>query len=469
MNLPRKLARRRFLRGAGGIAVGLPFLESFLPRKASAQSAKPRLVIVYSPNGSNNVSEFMPTGGGANYTFGPETAPLTPYKNKLLVISGIEIKHPTAGGDQHTVAIASMLTGVKTGYDAKFDDVATSVAGGWAGGISVDQEVAKTIGATTKYQSLQFGVQTSYRYGNHPIGRLSYAAAGQPLPPEDDPAAAYARLFSNVGAPTAPGVLDANLKRDKSVMDFVIAEYGAVSGAVSAEDKLRLDQHVSMLREVERGLTVTPVSNLASCTQTSFASAGDPSAASNFPAIAKQQRDLMVLALSCGLTRIASLQYSYGRSLQPFPWLNLASDHHSMSHGDALGSDGTKEINIWYAKELAELLKSLDAVNEGSATLLDNCIGWWCSDVADGGDHSWLNLRAILFGSAGGRVKTGQLVTYGQRSAPVPDPDSDLNYGWTNGQATNALHVTLLNAMGVPATTFGDPQVGSGPLPGILV
>jgi len=467
----QRTARRTFLLGAGGVAVGLPFLESFLPKSARAQSAPTRLVIVYSPNGTNNLPEFMPAVTGPNFTLGTETAPLTPYQKKLLVISGLEIKCPTVPGDQHTSAIAAMLTGVGGMGSDQFSDVATSVGGGWAGGISVDQALAKTIGQTTKYASLQFGVGTSVRYGNHPIGRLSYAGPAQPVAPEDSPAAAYARLFSNTSAPPTPGMLDANLKRDKSVMDFVINEFGAVSSAVSTEDKQRLDQHVSMLREVERSLSVTPTSNLASCTQTMFSAMGDPSAADNFPNVARQQRDLMVLALSCNLTRIATLQYSYARSLQTFSWLNVASDHHTMSHeavpgGDGAAEAGMQKINNWYATELAELLKSLDAINEGGSTLLDNCLGWWCSDVADGKDHNWADLRAFLFGSCGGRVNTGQHVMYGAR-ARAPGGDSDYAYGWNNGEPHNKLLVTLLNAFGVPATTFGT-ALGSGPLTGIL-
>lgn len=465
MNALRRTARRTFLRGAGGIAVGLPFLESFLPRSAHAQSAPTRLVIVYSPNGSNNLAEFMPTGSGANFTFGTETAVLAPYKNKMTVLAGLQIKHPTAtdGGDQHTVAMASMLTGIKPGYDPQFEDVATSVGGGWAGGISVDQELAKTIGQTTKYKSLQFGVGSSVRYGNHPIGRLSYAGAAQPIAPEDRPQAAYTRLFSDTSTLAAPAMIDANLKRDKSVMDFVISEFGAVSAAVSVADKQRLDQHVTMLREVERGLTVTPVSNLASCMQTTFSPMGDPAVADNFPNVAKQQRDLMVLALSCNLTRIASLQYSYARSLQTFSWLQAVEDHHTMTHG---GDEVyLPKVNAWYANELSELLKSLDAINEGGSTLLDNCLGWWCSDVSEGGNHSWDNLRAFLFGSAGGRVNTGQYIAYGMQ---VATPGGESATTWQNGEAHNKLHVTLLNALGVPATTFGDPQVGSGPLAGVL-
>lgn len=195
-------------------------------------------MIGYSPNGSNNHAEFMPKESGSNFTFGTETAALAPYKNKMTVLAGLQIKHPTDNGDQHTIAIASMLTGIKPGYDAQFEDVATSVGGGWAGGISVDQELAKTIGQTTKYKSLQFGVASSVRYGSHPIGRLSYAGAAQPIAPEDSPQAAYTRFFSD------------------------------------------------------------------------------------------------------------------------------------------------------------------------TSTLLDNCLGWWCSDVAVGKHHNWANLRAFLFGSAGGRVNT---------------------------------------------------------------
>jgi hypothetical protein len=478
MNRRYHTARRAFLRGAGGILVGLPFLEAFAPKQARAQGGLTRMLVVYSPNGTNSLPEFMPDRTGTNYTFGAETEPLTPYKSKLLVISGLQIKHRTHGGDLHTVGIACMLTGIAGRSDDQFSDNATSVGGGWAGGISVDQEIAKHIGNASRYRSLQFGVASSIRYGNHPIGRISYTGAAQPVAPEESPAAAYARLFADTTTPTAPDMLDANLKRDKSVMDFVIKEFGEVSTIVSAADKHRLDQHVTMLRELERSLGVAPVSNLSSCTSTSFTPDGDPNVPADFPRIAKQQRELLVLALACNLTRVASLQYSYARSLQAFPWLTLSSDHHTMSHeigggaGVSAGRGDTEDdrlirINRWYATELAGLLQSLDSVDEGGATLLDNCVGWWCSDVADGKGHSWTNLRAFLFGSAGGRINTGQHVMYGSEGSNN-DPESDAAYGWNNSEPHNKLHVTLLNAFGIPTNTFGDATVGSGPLAGLL-
>jgi len=456
--------RRRFLKAAGGIAVGLPFLEALTPRNARAATPESRFIVIYTPNGSNNLALFQPQGLGANFTLGTESEPVLPYKSKLLALTGVDMQSATAGdvGDQHAVGMGHMLTARSYPVDPT---LATAEGDkdypvGFANGISVDQEIANAIGVNSRYKSLQFGVQTSVRYGNHPFSRMNYAGPAQPVSPEDSPLAAYNRLFSSVSTP--PGMLDAGLARRRSVLDYVLKEFEAVNSSVPAADKVRLDQHLSMIREVERGLQAGGVGGPVSCDQAAgITPIADHNLHANFPAVAKQQADLLVLALACGLTRVASLQYSYARSLERLEWVSTQScapcgtiteDHHSISHqgGDAKSDAQMAVINRWYAEQVAYLVGRLDAVNEGSATLLDNSLAFWCSEISYASNHSYTDIRAFLFGTAGGKIKTGQHLAF-------------------EGVAHNLLHVTFLNAMGVPATSFGDSGFGNGPLPGILV
>lgn len=465
------LARRRFLAAAGGIAVGLPFLEAFAPRAARAANPESRFLVLFTPNGSNNLSQFMPQGDGANFTLGIESAPVLPFKNKLLALSGVDMVSAAEGdvGDQHSVGMGHMLTGQVFSVDPTLPvadpepGVAPDYPVGFANGISVDQELANQIGGASPYKSLGFGVQTSVRFGNHPFSRMSYAGPLAPVPPEDSPLAAYNRLFSNLSGPTTPpGMLNTNLARRKSVIDFVIKEFETVNATVPASDKARLDQHLTMIREVERRLAAEANGLPVSCDQaTSFTPIADHNLHSNFPVVGRQQADLMVLALSCNLTRVASLQYSYARSVERLEWIDptgcsgcgtITQDHHSISHrgGDAQSDAQMAWINRWYAGEVAYLLGKMDSVNEGGATLLDNSLALWCSEVSYASSHTYTNIRAFLFGTAGGKIKTGQHLAFGS-------------------QPHNKLHVTLLNAFGVPATSFGSSEFGTGPLPGILV
>ncbi|MDX2052199.1 MAG: DUF1552 domain-containing protein [Polyangiaceae bacterium] len=459
-------ARRKFLKAAGGIAVGLPFLESLVPRAAHAAAPASRFVVLYTPCGTNNFSLFMPQGVGANFTLGTESAPVLPFKNKLLALSGIDMLSADAGdvGDQHAVGMGHMLTCKSYEVDPKLVQAEdnTDYPVGFANGISVDQQIATAVGASSRYKSLEFGVQTSVRYGNHPFSRMVYAGPTQPVSPEDSPLAAYNRLFSGVtAAPIVPGMLDANLARRRSVIDYVIKEFESVNAAVPASDKVRLDQHLSMIREVERGLASGAAAGPVSCSQAvGYMPLADHLLHANFPAVGKQQADLLVLALACGLTRVASLQYSYARSLERLEWIDTAGcgacgsiteDHHTISHngGDPTSDAQMAWINRWYAEQVAYLIGKMDSVNEGGSTLLDNSMAFWCSEVSYASDHSYHNIRAFIFGSGGGKIKTGQHIAF-------------------TSQPHNKLHVTFMNAMGMPVASFGDTGFGDGPLAGVL-
>ncbi len=456
--------RRKFLMAGAGVAVGLPFLEAFAPRTAKAQAVQSRLIIAFSPNGTNNLAKFMPQGTGANFTLGEESDPLIPFKSKLLAISGVNMDSAEDGGDSdlHAGGMAALLTGSGLLLDPKLQMIDSTVPVGYAQSLSIDQHIASQIGTATRFKSLEFGVQTSVRFGNHPFTRMVYAGSQMPVSPEDSPLAAYARMFGGTPASgTGAAMVDANLQRRKSVLDFVLGEFTAVQGAVPQADQMRLDQHATALRELERSLTVATPINTASCAQNAFSPVADPLLHANFPMVCQQQADLLTLGLACGLTRVTSLQYSYARSQEFHNWIStagcgvclptVAEDHHTMTHeGGSPPHDATLAlINRWYSQQLAYLLGRLDSVNEGAATLLDNSLLFWGSEVATGFDHSYKSMRAFLFGTAGGKTITGQHLQFA-------------------GEPHNKLLVSLAQAMGVPITTFGNHVYSGGGLAGVL-
>ncbi len=465
MNTPR-LSRRALLRGAGGIGIALPFLEIMNPRRAYAASPK-RFIVFFSPNGMNDPASFFPKATGATGTLPYETSPLEPLKAKTLLLSNLSSPSAYAQeqrGDQHANGMCHLLTCAKMVPGPKpvgknFGEVLE-----WGGGISIDQKIAQTIAAPTRFSSIQLGVQTTTGIGAHPFSRMSYTGPAQPVPSQDDPREVWTRLFSELpsapGAAAVPGVLDQAREQRKSALDFVLPQYTSLQQKLSMRDRHTLDGHLTAIRAVEKRLS-TPALVAAGCQRPNQPPATvspgiDPTACGNsfglckpqgYPEIGKLQMDLLALAIACDLTRVASFQWSWAHSEIPMPWVGINTSHHELTHGKP--SQTLSNANRWYCEQLVYFASALNAVNEGNASALDNSVVWWCSEISNGPTHGFNNLRTVLVGSCGGYFKTGQHLSL-------------------NGGTDNQLMVTFMRAMGIDtATSFGDPTPKEGPLAGL--
>jgi hypothetical protein len=442
-----RLSRRALLAGAGGISIGLPLLESMAGHRAEAATGPPkRLVVFFTPNATNNPGEFVPQQTGTAFVLGKETAPLEPLRDKLLVLSGINMESAKMeSGDHHSIGMSHMLTGTQwipaPGYEKPGGDQFTV---GFAGGISVDQYIAKQVGTTTKFPSLEFGVISISDYGVHPFSRMIYTGPNQSVPAEDDPAAMFKRVFTD-GSVAAGTTLEQSYAQRRSVLDFVTDDFLRLEPRLGTKDRQKLDAHLTAVRNLEGRLS--RVGPAVACGPKTFTDSGNPLDKANIPVTGKQQMDLLTLALQCDVTRVASIQWSWARSLLAHPWVNVSDQHHTLSHGGA--SDALSRINTWFAQQLAYLATSFLAVDEGNGTsLLDNTVIYWCGECARGYDHDYNNIRAFLLGTCGSALKTGQHIHL-------------------DNEPHNKLLVTLMNAMGVAGTQFGDPQFGTGALPGV--
>jgi hypothetical protein len=459
-----RLNRRALLLGGGGVLVGLPVLDAMLPRTARAQSATApkRLVVFYTPNGTNagnsgeiqNQTAFWPAATGSDFVLGEEVAALEPLRDKLLIVSGIngpsmEDNVDSAFGDLHSIGMSQMLTGTQYIYDPA-TAVGDSLPGGYPGDISVDQYIASQIGSATRFPSLELGVMTATDSGVMPFSRMISSGPNQPVPPEEDPAAAFTRIFSD-GTDTGGETVDYALQQRKSVLDYVMEDYTRISSNVGAADKQRLEAHLDQVRALEMRLGGgggMPMPTQSCDSTTAIENPGDPQDKANFPAIGKLHMDVLALALKCDMTRVASLQWSWARSTLVHTWVGASEGHHSMSH---FGSTAPlTAVNAWYAEQLAYFGQALDAVDDvDGKTLLDNTLVYWCSDVAWAYTHSFINLRGFFLGSCGGAMKTGQHIA-------------------VSAQPHQKLLVTLMQAMGLSDNEFGDSSYGTGPLDGIL-
>ena len=465
-HLTRRPHRRELLAGLGSLGL-LPLLGD---RPAHGQGpasggAPRRLVVFYTPNGTIG-PEWRPRGGETDFSFGRILGPLAPHRSRLLVLGGVDMALADSGfGSHHTRGIGGLLTGRRT-LMGNFRSAGPPTAG-WASGISLDQHIAKTVGASTRFRSLELGVRV---IDAEVRGRVSYLGPNQPVPPMENPYDVFDRIFAGgrppLGGPTAPGDAGGERLRQqrKSVLDFLRQELGTVRSQVGADDRARIDAHLESVRDIERRLLVDPGASggpgatpgAAACPAPGMAPRMDVKATESMPAVGRLQMDLLAGAFACDLVRVATLQWTHAESNQTFPFIGVNGQHHAMSHAadsDAAAQENLTRINIFYAEQLRYLLDKLASYPEGDRTLLDNTVVLWAGEVGKGNNHAHRDLPFLLAGSCGGHFRTGRFVDYLARGRAHPHND---------------LLVSLANAMGLPDATFGDPEHCTGPLPDLV-
>ena len=442
----KKLSRRHFLRGAGGVAVALPFLGA-MSETASAAPFPKRFIAFFTGLGHVK-SAWTPSGTGTDFTLGPVLSPLAQHQAQLLVLSGLDMESAYHGpGDPHQQGIAHSLSATELLSGNLFPYACNPAAMvGWGGGISLDQRLANQLGQKTKLASLEVGVQVQY---TNVSSRVAYKGAAQPVPPEDSPYQLFSRVFGDLtGDPLAKQRLRA--QRHK-VLDAVQGDAKSLALRLGADDKQKLEHHLDAIGSIAARLDA-PAELGGVCAVPDVGGEIDVYANDSYPAIGKLQMDLLAMALACDLTRVASLQWTSTQAGKVFTWLGQSETHHSLSHSsptDAGRQSQLVAIGNWHAKQLAYLMDRLASFPEGSGSVLDNTLILWCTDIAEGQSHSRRDMPYVLAGGAGGALKMGRHLAYA-------------------GDHHNNLLVSILNAMGVPDTTFGNPAYCTGPLPGLL-
>ncbi len=429
--------RRRFLRGAGG-AVALPLLASLMPRRARGGGFPKRFITFYRPNGTNPTLWF-PTPGASDrdFTLGPIHQPLAAHRDRLLMLRGIDMDICALGpGEQHQQGMGALLTGREILPGPFLGGDGTRA--GWANGRSIDQYMADSLCNGLPLRSLELAVRT---LGDDVQHRLSYQGPENPIAPLDDPRAVFERMFPS-DRPSGNG--------DVSVLDAVMAQYRAVRSRVSVSDAARLDEHFTMVRELEQRLAAQASMN---CDVPALSEQLDPRDEDNIAAIARLQIDLLVTAMKCDLTRVGSFMLSGSLNHVRYPFIDSMYEGHSLSHSSM--NDETRQSEwmrrqVWHMEQVAHLLDGLDAVPEGDGTMLDNTLVFVCSEIAVGPTHSHHDMPFILAGGAGGALDSGRYVQLASRQH-------------------NDLLVTMLNAMGFSDTSYGHPDFNAGPIASLLV
>jgi hypothetical protein len=421
------LSRRHFLRGLGA-CVALPSLASLrssrlLAAEASAAGATAttatgaplRTAFVYFPNGAIP-SAWWPTGEGKDFRLGRTLAPLESSKNMIQVLGGLD--HHTAdpgpdGAGDHARAGGTFLTGIRLKKSA------TDIRAG----VSIDQVMARQIGHATRFASLELACDPARKTGACDSGyscayqfNLSWSSPTTPVAAEVNPRLAFERLF---GA-GAPGQRRENLRRrrqeQRSVLDFVLDDARSMQRRLDAEDKGKLDQYLTGVREIEKRIEKAE----------RFGDARDPGIETPLGIPAEYGEyiqlmfDMLLLAFQTDSTRIATLLLAHDGSNRSFDHIGISEGHHDLTHHQNRADwiEKVAEIDRWYVKQFAAFLDKLQATKDvDGKSLLHNAIIVYGSGNADANRHTHVNLPIVLAGAGGGTLTPGRYFKHGSRPA----------------------------------------------------
>jgi hypothetical protein len=439
-----RLRRRAFISGTGAAVIGLPLFEAFEPRVARAASGVARFIGFYVANGKH-MPAWKPTTDGADYALTPTLRPLAELKKKFLVLTGLENKgaERQVGGD-HARGTGSFFTCTNIHTASEISK------GSVPNGISVDQVIADQIGSSSRIASLQLGLTNQGRdqgYGSEFIQNISFDKNGKFKPKMVQVSSAFDTLFQGFDPNASAADVERRRKLKASVLDFAVEQAKALSPSISRSDNIKLDQYMTSVRELEQRLQNDSGSSAAAC-----AGATKPSNPMAVPDQVKAMLDVMVLGLQCNVTRVITYMLGNGGdgAINGFPWLNISDHHHAIAHhqNQQVNFDKLMKVNLWEVQELAYLLGKLDAIDEGGATLLDNTLVLYSSEISDGNRHNHDDLPVLLAGGGNLGVNSGRHLRFNK--TPIA-----------------SLFLSLIQTMGATSVMkFGDD--GTAPLPGLM-
>ena len=426
--------RRQFIKSVGLSAASLPFLMG-LPSLGLAAPARPRqrLVVMFSPNGTIP-SNFWPDETGRDFKLKEILSPLEAFKDRMLVLHGLSNK-VRGDGDNHMRGMSCLLTGIEL-FPGNIQGGSDTPAG-WASGISIDQEIKNYFQSReetrTRFGSLEFGVGVTDRAD--PWTRMSYAGPNKPVAPISDPYQMYEKLYGQL--------------KDKeslqSVLDDVQSDLRKVGKLISAEDRRMLEEHQSLVRQMEKEIKDSASQKLRVAPPSLAEGVADQN--DNVPRLSRMQIDLLVNSFVNDMARVATLQYTKSVGSARMNWLDIKDGHHSLSHEpdkDEAAQSKLVKINKWFCEELRYLVEKLSSTPEpgGTGSLLDNTLIIWTNELGKGNSHTLDNIPFLLVGGGFG-FQMGRSV----KLEKVPH---------------NRLHLALAHAVGHRLETFGKPALCEG-------
>ena len=480
-----KMNRRMVLRGAGGFMLGLPVLETFLPRNASAQDAarSPFVLLVVGDNGvvqagvslsvSSEPEMFWPTATGAltkaSMTADKasrSTGELADYAEKLLIVRGINLPY-SSNGCSHSAADAQILTAAK---------ITTGSTNCKAMGISVDTAIAQAKNPPGRDPLVMHaGMFSPGGTGFDIPGYVSYVSPQQPRVYIYSPYKAYETFIVAFGYGSSNTSAQATAQmqraaRSKSINDILRPQIQALLSRtdLSQSDRDRLDQHLTAIRNIEVQMTGTGTTLTIPDADVSMMKTIDPKPydQSTRDASVKLFMELMAFSAAADYSRVAVLKIGDRIDDHVYTYNGQSAKFHDVSHRQVANAIPFHNyIDRMMLNYYKYLLDTVSQYTTATGPLLDQGVSIYCNQVATGA-HSFSNIPWIQAGTANGYFKQGQYVVVGNGQQPGGSQDGKAGDPSVSG--VNKVLNTLLTAAGVTKTgggatdNFGDSSLPKG-------
>jgi|RhiMethySRZTD1v2_1073278.scaffolds.fasta_scaffold02641_2 hypothetical protein len=433
----KALPRRTVLRGLGA-SLSLPLLDAMLPafatRVRAATTRAHRFLAFYVPNGMA-MEYWTPKGEGKDFELSPILEPLAPFRNQMLVLSGIN----ASWNYIHAGASGSFLTGTTRGGRNEVEILAD---------VSMDQLLARHFASETQVASLELAMDPPANAGactgilscayTHTI---SWRSATQPLPMEYNPRAVFERLFGDSGS-TGKAAREARMAQQKSLLDSVNEKLATLRKELGAQDQAKVEQYTEAVRDIERRIQKAEQQRDVEL-PTLDQPQGVPPVFEDHLAL---MLDLQVLAFQSDLTRVITFMIGKEQSARPYPQIGVPEAHHPLSHHNDVPEiiAHLSKINRYHTELFSKHLARLRATPDGDGSLLDHMTIMYGSGISNSTRHSGTNLPLMLVGGGAGRLAGGRHLKY------------------TDKPSIANLLVTLMDKLDVPVEKIGG---STGKLP----
>ncbi|MBT3470738.1 MAG: DUF1552 domain-containing protein [Opitutae bacterium] len=407
------LNRRSFIKGSGA-TMALPLLNAMTPAFATAPPAPKRFLAMNAGLGFH-APHFIPDEAGTDYKAPIYLEKLAKHRKDFTVFSGLS--HPNSNGNNGHASELTWLTGAPRPGLAGFKNT-----------ISLDQLMARHVGATTRFPSLTLGTNGQ---------SLSWTANGVQIPSQSHPTKVFRQLFVKSTESEVTDELK-NIESGRSILDTVLGDAKALNKTLGERDREKLDEYFTSVRELEIRLQQNKEWAKRPKPKVDFNEPQD--IADRYDILAKQSLmyDLVLLALQTDSTRVIAFSIG-GINAVPSNIAGVKTDWHMLSH-HGRDEDKIAELTRIESAEFevfSKFLTKLKKVKEADGHLLNHTSVLFGSNLGNASSHSWRNLPILL---AGGGYKHGHHVAH--------DPDNNTPFA--------NLFLPLAQRMGLEIEKFGS-------------
>ena len=450
-------SRRAFLRGLGGAALALPWMES-LGLAAANKKPAPRAAFFYVPIGvvrrgffpgeeNGPIPKFTSNRqalkNGARIPVGvhplklaPTLEPLEKVKDKVTLVTGLD-RTFQPGTDVHAQCASCFLTSASA---------FTVTQSPYPQSRTLDHILAEQLGKDTPFRTLEFS-SNSHKDNKESIhfDNISWYGTGHVAPSLRDPRKAYRRLFGT-----------RELQAYRNITDLVLEDARSLKGQLGYTDQQKFNEYFDSVRTIEQ-----QVDRLERMKGELKRVKLEEPAEAHLPRgeYIRLMGDLMVVALQTGLTNVATFMVGPERWDTPYLYESLFDkprSHHGMSHNQGKFIKDLEKVDHFHMAQFAYMLEKMDRIEEANGTsLLDNTLFTYGSGLGDGATHQYSALPIIVAGSAGGKILNGKHINLSETSGPVAK-EKGKYVDPKQGLPLANLWLTQLQALGLKTDRYAD-------------